>query len=79
MNKMPIDFYVLGAFMKNIITSDLDSTSIVTIKNGGKTLRTIHFLKKPLKPDKMMCNVNKSIIFCLGTRHRKNVLSLAMP
>lgn len=33
-NEMAINFYVLGAFMKNIIMGDLDSTSIVTLENG---------------------------------------------
>ena len=67
-NKMTIDFYMFGAFMKDIIMSDLNSTSIVTVKISWKTLRNTHFLKKPSKPYKLLGSIRKSMLFCFNTR-----------
>ena len=37
-----IDLNVLGAFMENIIMSNVDSTTFVTIKQSGNGLWSIH-------------------------------------
>ena len=37
-----VDLNVLGAFMEDIIMSNVDSTTIVTIKRSGSGLWSIH-------------------------------------
>ena len=37
-----VDFNVLGVFMEDIIMSNVDSTTIITIKKSGSGLWSIH-------------------------------------
>ena len=53
-----IDLNVLGAFMEDIIMSNVDSTTIVTIKRGGSGLWSIHVSQEPVKPDKLVGGVS---------------------
>ena len=39
---MVVNINVLGAFMEDIIMSNLDSTTIITIKRNGNGLWSIH-------------------------------------
>ena len=39
---MVVNINVLGAFMEDIIMSNLDSTTIITIKRNGSGLWSIH-------------------------------------
>ena len=42
---------VLGAVMEDIIMSNVDSTTIVTIKRSDNGLWSIHVSQEPAKPD----------------------------
>ena len=46
-----IDLNMLGAFVEDIIMSNVDSTTIVTIKRSGSGLRSIHVSQEPAKPN----------------------------
>ena len=74
-----IDLNVLGAFMEDIIMSNVDSTMIVTIKRSDSGLWSIHVSQKPTKPNKLTGGVRKStkLSLSIGTGH--HVLLLAMP
>ena len=74
-----IDLNVLGAFMEGIIISNVDSTTIITIKRSGSRLWNIHVGQKPSKPDKLAGGVNKSTILSLSTGTRNHILLLATP
>ena len=41
-NKVAINHNVFGALVENIVMSDVDSTSIVTVNRGTSDLRDIH-------------------------------------
>ena len=43
-----IDLNVLGAFIEDIIMSNVDSTTIVTIKKSGRGLWSIHVSQEPV-------------------------------
>ena len=47
-----VDLNVLGAFIEDIIISNVDSTMIVTIKRSRNGLWSIHVSQKPTKPNK---------------------------
>ena len=76
---MVIDLNVIGVFMEDIVMSNVDSTTIITIKRSGNGLCSIHVRQKPLKPDKLAGGVNKSMILSLSTRTGSHVLLLANP
>ena len=76
---MVIDHNVIGVFMEDIVMSNVDSTTIITIKRSGNGLCSIHVRQKPLKPDKLAGGVNKSMILSLSTRTGSHVLLLANP
>ena len=46
-----IDLNVPGAIMEDIIMSNVDSTTIVTIKRSDNGLWSIHVSQEPAKPD----------------------------
>ena len=59
---------VLGAFMEDIIMSNADSITIVTIKRSGSGLWSIHVSQEPAKPNKLASDVGKGTILYLSTR-----------
>ena len=65
-----VDFNVLGAFKEDIIMSNVDSTTIVTIKRSGSGLWSIHVNQEPAKPNKLTSGVGKGTIL----RDRKSVV-----
>ena len=74
-----IDLNVLGAFMEDIIMSNVDSTMIVTINRNGSGLWSIHVSQEPAKLDKLVGGVGKSTILSLDTGTGNHVLLLATP
>ena len=74
-----VDLNMLGAFMEDIIMSNVDSTTIVTIKRSGSELRSIHVSQEPAKPNKLASGVGKSTILCLSTGTGNHILLLAAP
>ena len=74
-----VDLNVLGAFMEDIIMSNVDSTTIVTIKRSGSGLWSIHVSQKLAKPDKLASVVGKGMILNLSTGTRNHILLLVTP
>ena len=74
-----VDLNVLGVFMEDIIMSNIDSTTIVTIKRSGSGLWSIHVSQEPAKPDKLAGGVSKSTILSLSTGTGNHILLLAKP
>ena len=74
-----VDLNVLGAFMEDIIMSNVDSNTIVTIKWSGSRLRSIPINQKLVKPDKVAGGVNMGMILSLSTRTGNYILLLATP
>ena len=74
-----VDLNVLGAFMEDIIISNIDSTVIVTIKRSGSGLWSIHVNQEPTKPDKLAGGVGKGTILSHNTRTGNHILLLATP
>ena len=74
-----IDLNVLGVFMEDIIMSNVDSTTIVTIKRSGRWLWSIHVSQEPVKLDKLTCGVGKGMILSLSIGTGNNILLLATP
>ena len=62
-----VDLNMLGAFVEDIIMSNVDSTTIVTIKRSGSGLRSIHVSQEPANPNKLASGVGKGTILCLST------------
>ena len=76
---MAVDLNVLGVFMEDIIISNVDSTTIVTIKRSGSRLWSIHVSQEPTKPDKLAGGVGKGTILSLSTGMGNHNLLLATP
>ena len=74
-----VDLNVLGAFMEDIIMSNVDSTTIVTIKRSGSGLWSIHASREPAKLDKLVGGVSKGMILSLNTGTGNHILLLTMP
>ena len=74
-----VDLNVLGAFMEDIIMSNVDSTTIVTIKRSSSGLWSIHVSQEPAKPDKLAGGVGKGMILSLYTGTGNNILLFATP
>ena len=74
-----VDLNMLGAFMEDIIMSNVDSTTIVTIKRSDSRLWSIHVSQEPAKPNKLASGVGKSTILCLSTGTGNHILLLAAP
>ena len=55
-----VDLNVLGAFTEDIIISNVNSTTIVTIKRSGSGLWSIHVSQEPVKPDKLAGGVARA-------------------
>ena len=78
-NDVAVDLNMLGTFVEDIIMSDVDSTTIVTIKRSGSGLWSIHVSQEPAKPNKLASGVGKGTILCLSTETENHTLLLAMP
>ena len=74
-----VDLNVHGVFMEDIIMSNVDSTTIVTIKRGGSGLWSIHVSQKPAKPEKLASGVSKGTILSLSTGTGNHILLLTTP
>ena len=74
-----VDLNVLGAFMEDIIMSNVDSTMIVTVKRSGSGLWSIHVSQEPVKLDKLVGGVGKGTILSLNTGMGNHILLLVMP
>ena len=74
-----VDLNMLGAFVEDIIMSNVDSTTIVIIKRSGSGLRSIHVSQEPAKPNKLASGVGKGTILCLSTGTGNHILLLAAP
>ena len=74
-----VDLNMLGAFVEDIIMSNIDSTTTVTIKRSGSGLRNIHVSQEPAKPNKLASGVGKGTILCLSTGTGNHILFLAAP
>ena len=74
-----VNLNVLGAFMEDVIMSNVDSTTIVTIKRSSSGLWSIHVSQKPAKPDKLAGGVGKGTILSLNTGIGNHILLLASP
>ena len=73
------DLNMFGAFMEDIIMSNVDSTTIITIKRSGSGLWSIHVNQEPAKPNKLASGVGKGTILSLSTGMGNHILLLAMP
>ena len=74
-----VDLNMLGAFVEDIIMSNVNSTTIVTIKRSGSGLWSIYVNQELAKPNKLASGVDKSMILSLSTRTRNHILLLAAP
>ena len=74
-----VNLNVLGAFMEDIIMSNVDSTIIVTTKRSGSGLWSIHVIQEPAEPDKLACGVGKGTILSLSIGTGSYILLLATP
>ena len=72
-----VDLNMLGAFVEDIIMSNVNSTTIVTIKRSGSGLWSIHVNQEPAKPNKLASGVGKGTILSLSTGTRNHILLLA--
>ena len=74
-----VNLNVLDAFMKDIVLSNVDSTTIITIKRSGSGLWSIYVNQEPSKLDKLTSGVGKGMILDLNTGTGNDVLLLVMP
>ena len=74
-----VDFNMLGAFVEDIIMSNVDSTTIVTIKRSGSGLQSIHVSQELAKPNKLASGVGKGMILCLSIGMGNHILLLTAP
>ena len=74
-----VDLNMLGAFVEDIIMSNVDSITIVTIKRSGSGLWSIHVSQELTKPNKLASGFGKGIILSLNTGTRNHILFLAAP
>ena len=74
-----VDLNVLGAFMEDIIMSNVDSTTIVTIKRSGNGLWSIYVNQKLAKPNKLTDSVGKGTILSLNIGMGNHIMLLATP
>ena len=78
-SNVAVDLNMLGTFVEDIIMSNVDSTTIVTIKRSGSGLRSIHVNQEPTKPNKLASGVGKGTILCLSIGTGNHILLLAAP
>ena len=78
-SNVAVDLNMLGAFVEDIIMSNVNSTTIVTIKRSGSGLRSIHVSQEPANLNKLASGVGKGTILCLSTETGNHLLLLAAP
>ena len=76
---MAVNFNVLGAFMEDIIMSNINSTTIFTIKRSFSGLWSIQVSQEPSKPEKLTSDANKDTILSNSGGMKNNIFLLAMP
>ena len=74
-----VDLNVLGAFMEDIVMSNVDTTTIITIKRSSNGLWSIHVSQEPSKLDKLAGGVDKGMILSLGIAMGNHILLLSTP
>jgi len=79
MSHMAINFNVLGVFMEDIIMSNINSTTIITIKRNFSELWSIQVSQEPSKPEKLTSDANKGTILSYSVGMKNNILLLATP
>ena len=72
-----VDLNMLGAFVEDIIMSNVNSTTIVTIKRSGSGLWSIHVNQELAKPNKLASGVGKGTILSLSIGTKNHILLLA--
>ena len=77
MSDVAVDLNMHGAFVENIIMSNVNSTTIVTIKRSGSGLWSIHVNQEPAKPNKLASGVGKGTILSLSIGTKNHILLLA--
>ena len=53
MNKVTVGLNMFGALMVDIIVGNLNSTTIITMKNSGTIMNHTHISEKPPKPNQL--------------------------
>ena len=71
-----INLNVFGAFIEDIIMSNVYSTTIVTIKRNDSGLWSIHVNQEPAKPNKLAGGVDKGTILSLSIRMGNHIFFL---
>ena len=74
-----VDLNVLGALIEDIVMSNVDSTTIITIKRSGNGLWSIYVSQEPAKPNKLASGVGKGMILSLSTGTGNHIPLLAAP
>ena len=74
-----VNLNMLGAFVEDIIMSNVDSTTIVTIKKSGSGLWSIHVSQEPAKPNKLASGVGNGTILSLSIGMGNHILLLTAP
>ena len=78
-NKVAVNLNMFSTVMKNIIVSNQYGTAIVTMKYSSPRMTDTHVLKKPPKPEELLCSVSKSTILSLSARASNKSLLLTTP
>ena len=78
-DKVTIDLNVLGALMKNIIMSKVNSTTVVTVKMSVDGLRSTHVSQELTKSEEFRGSIGKSMVLSFSTRASNNKLFLVTP
>ena len=74
-----VDLNMLGAFVEDIIMSNVDSTTIVTIKRSSSGLWSIHVSQELAKPNNLASGVGKGTILSLSIGTGNHIPLLTAP
>ena len=78
-NEVTIDFNVLGAFMKNIMMGNVNSTTIVAVNRSTGGLGSTHVSQEPTKLEEFGGGIGESTVLSFSTGTSNNGLFLATP
>jgi hypothetical protein len=78
-NEVTIDLNVLGTLMKDIIMSNVNSTTVVTVNRSTGVLRSTYVNQEPTKLEEFRGGIGKSTVLSFSTRTSNNKLFLATP
>jgi hypothetical protein len=78
-NKMTINFEMLRSFMKNGVSSNMNRTTIVTIKDRRFVASELQIPEQIEQPLKLTCSSSKSPILRFRRRTRHGELLLRAP